>query len=270
MVRPDQKREAVRVMNKKGIPIARACKFTGLSRSAYYEKAPIPDTESIQVVKAIAGRYQRLGYRMLHAILRNEEGSRMNHKKFFRIYHEQGLALKRRKRKKIIRDRVPLGLPKQACITWSMDFVFDRTVDGRPIKILTLVDDYSKESLWLEVDRGISGKDLCELLDFIILVNGKPENVRSDNGPEFVSKALCIWMLRNGIRHDFIEPGKPTQNAYIESFNGRLRDECLNANLFMDLEDARTKIETWRTFYNEIRPHSSLKMMSPWKNMAKF
>ena len=97
MVRPDQKREAVRVMNKKGIPIARACKFTGLSRSAYYEKAPMPDTESIQVVKAIAGRYQRLGYRMLHAILRNEEGSRMNHKKFFRIYHEQGLALKRRK-----------------------------------------------------------------------------------------------------------------------------------------------------------------------------
>lgn len=172
--------------------------------------------------------------------------------------------------KKIIRDRVPLGLPKQACITWSMDFVFDRTEDGRPIKILTLVDDYSKESLWLEVDRGISGKDLCELLDFIILVNGKPENIRSDNGPEFVSKALCIWMLRNGIRHDFIEPGKPTQNAYIESFNGRLRDECLNANLFMDLEDARTKIETWRTFYNEIRPHSSLKMMSPWKNMAKF
>lgn len=230
----------------------------------------MPDTESIQVVKAIAGRYQRLGYRMLHAILRNEEGSRMNHKKFFRIYHEQGLALKRRKRKKIIRDRVPLGLPKQACITWSMDFVFDRTVDGRPIKILTLVDDYSKESLWLEVEQGISGKDLCELLDFIILVNGKPENIRSDNGPEFVSKALCIWMLRNGIRHDFIEPGKPTQNAYIESFNGRLRDECLNANLFMDLEDARTKIETWRTFYNEIRPHSSLKMMSPWKNMAKF
>jgi putative transposase len=269
MVRSDQKRETVRAMNESGLPITQACMLLDLPKSTYYnEKKPLDDG-AIQAVKTIAGKYQRLGYRMLHAIYRNEEGGTMNHKKFYRIYHEQGLSLRRRKRKKIFRERVPLGLPEKPCVSWSMDFVFDRTEDGRPLKILTLVDDYSKECLWLEVNRGISGADLCELLEFIIVVNGKPERIRSDNGPEFTSRAFCIWMLKQGIRHDFIEPGKPTQNAYIESFNGRLREECLNGNFFLNLEEAREIIEEWRTFYNEIRPHSSLNMMSPRKNMAK-
>src|SRR5690554_298505 len=234
MVRPDQKREAAQVMIKKGLPITKACRLVKLPRSSFYlEPTPI-DTTSVQIVQSIAERYQKLGYRMLHALHRNEEGGTMNHKKFFRIYHEQGLALRRRKRKKVIRERLLLDLPDKPCITWSMDFVFDRTEDDKPLKILTLVDDYSKECLWLEVARGISGENLCEILDFVMLINGKP-----------------------------------MQNAYIESFNGRFRDECLNGNYFLDLEDARNKIESWRDFYNEIRPHSSLGMISPRKYIAK-
>ncbi len=174
MVRPDQKREAAQVMIKKGRPITKACRLVKLPRSSFYlEPTPI-DTTSVQIVQSIAERYQKLGYRMLHALHRNEEGGTMNHKKFFRIYHEQGLALRRRKRKKVIRERLPLDLPDKPCITWSMDFVFDRTEDDKPLKILTLVDDYSKECLWLEVARGISGENLCEILDFVMLINGKP------------------------------------------------------------------------------------------------
>ena len=117
----------------------------------------------------------------------------------------------------MIRERLPLDLPDKPCITWSMDFVFDRTEDDKPLKILTLVDDYSKECLWLEVARGISGENLCEILDFVMLINGKPESIRTDNGSEFTSKAFCLWLMQQGIRHHFIQPGKPMQNAYIES-----------------------------------------------------
>lgn len=149
-----------------------------------------------------------------------------------------------------------------------MDFVFDRTEDYRPLKILTLVDDFSKESLWLEVARGISGQDLVRILETVILIHGKPESVRTDNGSEFTSRAFSLWMMKVGIQHEFIQPGKPTQNAYIESFNGRFREECLNAHFFLDMEDAREKIETWRSFYNELRPHSSLGMIPPRKFLA--
>lgn len=269
MVRPDQKREAAQVMIKKGLPITKACRLLKLPRSSFYLEPRPVDTTSVQIVQSIAQCYQKLGYRMLHALHRNEEGGTMNHKKFFRIYHEQGLALRRRKRKKVIRERLALSLPDKPCVTWSMDFVFDRTEDGKALKIVTLVDDYSKECLWLEVARNISGENLCEVLEFVMLIHGKPEYIRTDNGSEFTSKVFCLWLMKQEVKQHFIQPGKPTQNAYIESFNGRFRDECLNGNYFLDLEDAQRKIESWRDFYNEIRPHSSLGMISPKNYLAK-
>lgn len=262
MVGPDQKRDAARVMVDKGLPRTKACKLVCLSRSAFYAEPAGPDHSAVEVVKELARNYQKLGYRMLHAMHRNDGGS-MNHKKFYRIYKQLSLGLKRRRRKKIIRERVPLALPEKPGLKWSMDFVFDRTEDGRPLKILTIVDDCSKECIWLEVARGISGFDLCKILEFLFLVHGTPEGIRTDNGPEFTSRSFCLWLMKKGIKHDFIQPGKPTQNAYIESFNGRFREECLNGNFFLDLEDAQTKIESWRSFYNEVRPHSSLGMKPP-------
>ena len=150
-----------------------------------------------------------------------------------------------------------------------MDFVFDRTEDGSRLKILTLVDDFSKECLWLEVGRSLDGAGVSRILENLTLIHGKPKSIRSDNGPEFTSSSLNLWLFKQEIAHEFIEPGKPTQNAFCESFNGRLREECLNGNYFLSLEDAVEKIEAWREFYNELRPHSSLGYISPRKFNAK-
>jgi len=193
----------------------------------------------------------------------------MNHKKFYRIYREERLAVQRKRRKKWVRERVPLVLPGCAGERWSMDFVFDRTEDGHRLKILTLVDDYSKECLWLEVDTALDGAGIARILENLFLIHGQPKCVRSDNGPELTSKSLNLWLYRQGIKHEFIQPGKPMKNAYCESFNGRLRDECLNGNYFLTVKDAQDKIEKWRDFYNEMRPHSSLGYISPRKFIAR-
>ncbi|MEN9309858.1 MAG: hypothetical protein RL173_3790 [Fibrobacterota bacterium] len=268
MVSPGLRREAAQVMRSTGLSRSKSCRLAELPRSSFY-RAPIlrSDENCRQEVRALAHTHQKLGYRMLHGLHRNA-GGRMNHKKFYRLYREENLRLRRRRRKKVVRQRLALELPSKAGIRWSMDFVFDRTEDHRPLKILTLVDDFSKESIWLEVARGIGGHDLVRILETVILIHGKPESVRTDNGSEFTSRALSLWMMKVGIQHEFIQPGKPTQNAYIESFNGRFREECLNAHFFLDLEDAREKIEQWRGFYNELRPHSALGMIPPRKFLA--
>ncbi len=268
MVSPGLRREAAQVMCSIGLSRSKSCVLAGLPRSSFYRK-PIPqsDASCLQEVRNLALRYQKLGYRMLHGLHRNAGGA-MNHKKFYRLYRQENLGLRCRRRKKMVRQRVALSLPSKPAIRWSMDFVFDRTEDLKPLKILTLVDDFSKESLWLEVSRGIGGNELVRILETAILIHGKPESIRSDNGSEFTSRALNLWMMKVGIQHEFIQPGKPTQNAYIESFNGRFREECLNANFFLDLEDARDKIDQWKCFYNELRPHSSLGMIPPRKFLA--
>lgn len=253
----------MRTLVARGLTKTAACKLLGLRRQSIYETGTAKDdTGAIDAVRALATTYPGAGYRMLHAIHRNS-GGEMNHKKFHRIYRQEMLTLRRRRRRKIVRERVPLELPAGPGMTWSMDFVHDRTEDGRRIKILTIVDDFSKECIWLEVDRGMGGASLVAVLATVMLIHGKPQAIRSDNGPEFTSREMALWLISQGIRHLLIQPGKPTQNAYCESFNGRLREECLNMNLFLDLEDARQKIEAWRDFYNEVRPHSSLAMRSP-------
>lgn len=223
---------------------------------------------TIQTIISLADKYPRLGYRMLHNIYSND-GGQMNHKRFYRIYKQENLALRRRKKKKVLRERVPLELPEKPGISWSMDFVFDRTEDGRRLKIFAIVDDCSKESIWIEVDRAINGSSIAQILDNLCLIHGKPLAVRSDNGSEFTSSSMVKWSIKSGVKLNFIQPGKPTQNAYCESFNSRIRHECLNANLFLDLEDARRKIEEWRDFYNNKRPHSSLGGIPPKEYIMK-
>jgi putative transposase len=218
--------------------------------------------KEIKAVSSLAEKYPRLGYRMLHDMYCNG-GGHMNHKRFYRIYTQENLALRRRKRKKIERDPIPLTLPDAPGKSWSMDFIFDRTEDGRKLKMFVVVDDFSKESLWIETATAISGSHVALILDNLCLVHGKPLAVRSDNGPEFTSHAMVKWSLQSGVRLNYIQPGKPTQNAYCESFNSRFRHECLNGNLFFDLENARQKVEEWRDFYNNVRPHSSLGGIPP-------
>ncbi len=188
----------------------------------------------------------------------------VNHKRVDRLYAEAGLQLKKRKRKKVpMADRQPLERPKQAGQVWSMDFVFDRTGEGRAIKNLTIVDDATHEAIAVVPERAISGQILTRILDGLALTRGLPQVIRTDNGKEFCGRAMLEWAHVRGVKLRLIEPGKPNQNAYIESFNGRFRDECLNEHWFTSLQHAKVVIEAWRREYNEERPKKSLGGMTP-------
>jgi putative transposase len=192
------------------------------------------------------------------------EGLVINHKRTERLYREEGLALrKKRRRKGAAGARVVLPSATQVNERWSMDFVTDWIITGRRFRALTIVDDYSRECPVIEVDTSIGGRRVVNVLDRLADTRGLPESITIDNGPEFAGKALDEWAYRKGIKLNFIRPGKPIENAYIESFNGRFRDECLNTNWFYSLGHARSIIEEWRKDYNEVRPHSSLKGSTP-------
>ena len=187
-----------------------------------------------------------------------------NYKRVERLYQEARLQVRRRKRKKVpASERQPLLRPTCANEVWSMDFVFDRSAEGRVIKCLTIVDDATHEAVAIEVERAISGQGLTRVLDRLALSRGLPKVIRTDNGKEFCGKAMVTWAHERGVQLRLIEPGKPNQNAYIESFNGRLRDECLNEHWFTSLLHARTIIETWRREYNEERPKKALGGLTP-------
>jgi putative transposase len=188
----------------------------------------------------------------------------INHKRTERIYHEEGLALRRKKRRKGAAGvRVVIPAAMRANEQWSMDFVSDSIVTGRKFRALTIVDNYTRECPAIEVDTSLGGARVVNVLERLSETRGLPEVITIDNGPEFAGKALDEWAYRKRIKLNFITPGKPVENAYAESFNGRLRDECLNTNWFMNLKQARNIIEDWRRDYNEVRPHSSLKNMTP-------
>ena len=214
----------------------------------------------------LASRYGRYGYRRITALLR-AEGWRVNHKRVARIWRREGLKVPRRQPK-----RGRLWLNDGSCVrlrpehrnhVWTYDFVFDRTHDGRPLKMLTVVDEHSRESLAIEVGRRLTSRDVIRVLAKLMLRHGVPEHIRSDNGPEFVAKAVREWLARLGTETLFIEPGSPWENGYIESFNGKLRDELLNGEIFYTLLEARALIEQWRRQYNRVRPHSSLGYRPP-------
>lgn len=188
----------------------------------------------------------------------------MNHKRVHRLYREEGLLVRTKRRKKLASgQRVTPERPTSVNQQWSMDFVADQLVDGRRIRALTLVDKFSRECPHIEVDFSLGANRVIEVLEHLAGTRGLPESITVDNGSEFISKALDNWTYLRGVKLHFIRPGKPVENAYIESFNGRLREECLNTNLFQSLDDARNKIERWRIEYNHWRPHSSLGNLTP-------
>ena len=213
----------------------------------------------------IAHARRRFGYRRIHDMLRPHFPG-VNHKKVYRLYSAANLAVRKRKKaKRPVSERVPLQLASTVNEVWSMDFVSDSLSTGRRIKCLTVADDFSHECVSISVDWGISGQYVTRLLDQAAVFKGYPLAVRTDNGPEFTSRAFMGWAQTHGIRHILIEPGRPMQNGYIESFNGKFRDECLNEQWFETLAQARSAITAWRQDYNEVRPHSSCNRMPPAK-----
>ena len=249
----------------------RACKIARLSRSSCrYQAKPTDDTEIRTRLRQLAEQRRKFGAPRLHVLLRRE-GFLINHKRTERLYREEGLSLRlKRRRKRSSHLRVVLAVPERINQHWSMDFVSDSLHNGRRIRILTVVDDLSKECPVLEVDHSLTGQRVTRVLDRVSLTRGLPDVITVDNGPEFVSKAVDAWAYANGVKLHFIQPGKPTQNAYIESFNGKFRDECLNEHVFTSLHDAQHKIETWRQDYNENRPHRSLNQQTPEEFAAHF
>jgi len=197
-------------------------------------------------------------------VLVRREGMEINLKRTYRVYRDAGLQVGRRKRKRHRLARVhEIFESSKPNRRWSMDFVHDATWKGRRMRMLAVVDDHTKRCLWIEVDTSISGHRVSRILDNLVELHGRPERIHTDNGPEFAGMALDQWSYLNGVRHIFIRPGKPQQNCYVESFNGKLRDECLNEHWFDSVGHAREIVEKWRIDYNEVRPHYSLNQKTP-------
>lgn len=266
MVGPRARTEAVAVVRAVvKISERRACGLMMVGRgSCRYEAVMRQANEELRKkLRELAMVRRRFGYRRLHAMLRRE-GFEVNHKRVYRLYVEEQLWVRKRSRKR------RLALPRSAMLTptqvnevWSVDFVSDALVSGRRFRALTIADDFSREAPAIEVDTSLGGVRVTRVLNRLQQERGLPMQIRSDNGPEFISKAVEQWAYEHGVEWHFIAPGKPIENAYIESFNARFRDECLNENWFINLADARQKIEDWRQDYNQRRPHSALGYRTP-------
>lgn len=264
MVTAPARRELVRHLSCSGLSERRSLRLVRISASAFrYQRRPDRNIELHREIVRLAHRYKRYGASMIGLKLR-QSGWRVNHKRVERLYALSGLQVRRRKRKKVPTcDRQPLLRPLKANEVWSMDFVFDRTADGRVIKCLTVVDDATHEAVTVVPERAIGGEMLTRILDRLGFERGLPRMIRTDNGKEFCGRAMLNWAHQRGVQLRQIQPGKPNQNAYIESFNGRLRDECLNEHWFVSLGHAKTIIETWRQEYNHERPKKALGGLTP-------
>ncbi|MEO1308298.1 MAG: IS3 family transposase [Pseudomonadota bacterium] len=271
LVTPMAKRKAVGfLISEMGLSERRACRIVGLSRSVQqYRPLPKDDDAAIKRMKELASENRRYGYLRLHAMLRRE-GLVVNHKRTYRLYTEQGLQVRTKKRRKLPRrDRVAPQVPERPMQRWSLDFVSDQLADCRRFRVLNIVDDHSRFCPGQIIDVSIPGARLARFLDDLAQRVGLPEEIILDNGPEGTSKAMFDWSERTGVRLRFIEPGKPVQNAFVESFNGKFRDECLNLNWFGSLRHAREEINRWRNHYNTKRPHSALGYLSPTEFLMK-
>ncbi len=249
----------------------RACRFTGFAISTQrYRHRRAPHEQLRTRLKQLAELRPRWGYRRLFILLKRE-GCTRNRKLVQRLYREEGLTVRRRRRRKIVTQaRVALEAPEKANDRWSMDFVRDTLSSGRAFRSFTIVDDFTRECPAIEVDHSLPGERVTRALDQIVAERGLPRAIVCDNGPEFAGQSVDFWAYKHGVSLFFIEPGKPVQNAYIESFNGKLRDECLNENYFTSLAEAKMRIETWRKDYNEVRPHSSLGDLTPTEFAIRF
>jgi len=259
----------LQVSQKLKVSERRACKVLDQARATQRRNLPPPSDENrlTDDIIALATRYGRYGYRRITALLNNEYGWRVNHKRVERIWRKEGLKVPKKQPK-----RARLWLNDGSCIrlrpeykdhVWSYDFMIDRTADGRAFKILNIIDEYTRECLAILVSRRITNHDVIDLLFHLFIFRGIPEHIRSDNGPEFTAKAIRKWLGRLGVKTLYIEPGSPWENGYIESFNGKMRDELLNREIFTTLHEAKVLIEQWRREYNQVRPHSARNNQPP-------
>jgi putative transposase len=265
MVTPAQQREAVaHLVKAHQVSERRACQIASVDRALVRYRARKPDDAALRArLRDLAHERRRFGYRRLHVLLRRE-GWFVNKKKLQRIYQEERLMVRKRGgRKRAMGLRAPLRAPAHPNACWSLDFVHDQMTDGRRFRVLTIVDECTRECLGLVPDTSLSGARVGRELDRIIARRGRPETILSDNGTELTSNAILAWSEARGIAWRYIQPGKPTQNAFIESFNGRLRDELLNETLFRSLAQARLELDAWREDYNHDRPHSALGWQTP-------
>ena len=248
-----------------GLSQRKACLLVQQNRATQrYERVERDDGEVRQRIVDIAHERRRFGWKRVHLMLRRE-GIEINHKKTYRIYREEKLQVKQRKRRRTAycRQWQPRQVPPLPNGRWSIDFASDSLANGRRLKVLAVVDDCTRECIALEADTSISGKRVAMILERLIETRGKPASIVSDNGPEFTSRAMDAWAYHHGITLDFIQPGKPVQNCFVERFIGSFRDECLHEHWFVSLRHARQLIAEWRRDYNHHRPHTSLKGATP-------
>lgn len=252
-------------MTSLGRSARKTCLLVGMARASYDYQPVVADSDEKlrERMRELAHQRRRFGCPRIHLLLQRE-GLVVNHKRTERIYHQEGLSLRKRKRKKTAAmTRVILPAAERPDERWSMDFATDSIVTGRRFRALVIVDDYSRECPAIEVDTSLGGRRVVQVLERLAETTGLPEVITVDNGPEFTGKALDEWAYGNGVKLNFIRPGRPIENAYAESFIGRFRDECLNENWFLSLRDARHIIENWRIDYNNGRPHSALAGLTP-------
>lgn len=265
MVTPDAKRAAVaHLCETHEVSQRRACAVLAVDRSSIrYAGRRGDDAELRAKIREIAAERRRFGYRRVHVLL-ERQGVKLNHKKLRRLHTEEKLQVKRRGgRKRALGTRRPLVVPDGPNRRWSLDFVSDAVTDGRRFRVLAVVDDFTRECLALVTDTSISGARVARELDAVVARRGRPGAVVSDNGTELTSMAILKWSEERGVDWHYIAPGKPQQNAFVESFIGRLRDECLNETLFSSLPQARAVLAAWRSDYNRTRPHSALGNATP-------
>jgi len=268
MVSPSHKKRAIQHIAHQGLcSVRRACGLVGLAPSSYYHRPQGPTTHRQRLEDRIIGlskAHPRFGYRFIHQLLRRE-GWRVNRKRVQRVRHREGLGVSIRKKARRAR-RAQIGYPLQARAVnhvWSWDFIMDRTTEGRPLKLLTLLDEYTRQCLLIFPARSLTSVHVVAQVQRVVQRRGAPVYIRSDNGPEFIAQAIQDWCVEDGVKTAYIEPGSPWQNGFIESFHSRLRSECLERELFFSVPEARVVIEDWRCFYNGERPHSSLGYQTP-------
>ena len=265
MVKPQGRRRLVSFFQEAfGLSRRRSCGLAAISRSVVeYQPRRRDDARLRERILAWARERTRYGYRRIHVLLQRE-GWTVNRKRVYRIYREEELSVRRRKRKQVAAaPRQALVVPSRANERWSIDFMADTLADGRTFRTLNVVDDFTREAIALEVGRSIPGARVVRVLERVSKARGLPRTIVLDNGPEFTSRVLDQWAYRCGVELRFIQPGKPVQNAFVESFNGKFRDECLNQSWFLSLADAIQSIATWRLDYNRHRPHSALGNLTP-------
>ena len=264
MVTPAARREVVNYLQAQHhFSQRRACRVARTARATVRYRPRRPAQEALRArLRELAAARPRFGYRRLTILVRREQGA-INHKRVYRLYRQEGLAVRRRGRKRVARTARIAPAVLLAGQQWAMDFMQDSLAAGRPFRTLNVVDLATRECLAIEVDTSLPGARVVRVLERLCAVHGHPATITLDNGPEFAGLALDAWAYKKGVQLDFIDPGKPMQNGHLESFNGKFRDECLNQHWFTDLDDARATIAAWREDYNSVRPHSALGNLTP-------